>query len=185
MVYGWNGAIQMSNVDKQIDIHTAAIANGRIVQNLLAQGAILIDGQARATAAGLLPPAPPVDEHAPKPVVDAQTLDAHEHPYDRMARETKTRFPHCHQEIDTFFKVERLRNEQENKEPSQIGDAVSRGSARSLQWAYFWEGIKKLELERHNEENYIKKMAKKKKKGKLNYKPRKGFNGPTYEVRRS
>lgn len=166
----------MSQIDKVIGIHSAAIASGKIMAELMQQGAVLIDGQATS----LLPPAPPDDPNAPKPVVDAQTLDAHEHPYDHMARETKERFPHCHQEIDQFFKVERLRNQQENQNPSQIGDSVSR-SARSMQWAYFWEGIKKLEIARHNEEVHFKRQAKKLKKGKTHARqPKPGFNGPTY-----
>lgn len=86
------------------------------------------------------------------------------HPYDSMCIQACEKFPHCKKEIFAFFEFEKIRNEKEGAEHLVV---------RSEQWQQFWNGIRKLELDRHNEEV-------KKKKELKNERRRKAIQDPTY-----
>lgn len=102
------------------------------------------------------------------------------HPYDEMCLKACQQFPRCKTEIIAFFEHERIRNQQKQAELQNMpGGAASYANARSVEWGQFWEGIKALELDKYNEEVWLKKKEKNERKGRpTGPKPIK-FDGPT------
>lgn len=104
--------------------------------------------------------------------------------YKRMFDQSLIRFPHCRNELTAFFELERQRNKElQDAGPEVVLKAREEGFSRvrSLQWAEFFHGLHKLELERHNDEIRAKRNAKKSAKRVNGQRP---FNGPTYRIHR-
>ncbi len=133
-------------------------------------GAVLIDGQARAIASGLFNPVSK-DEHAPSPMS--------QHPYEQMCEEACKRFPNCQREILDFFALE----QQRNMDPDEVAEKAKNPEAymrsRGHHWAFFFSGLKELDKQRGNLLAISKRQEKKAKKGKK-LGPKPGFRGPTF-----